>query len=139
MKTEIRTIQKASLLGLIILLNALTVFGQVNVDFKQFSLAGQKTVRSGMDISPDGKYLAIAGILFCGNAYAGEGCNAILQSNAFNTTDFSSSAKLLLKRKDDVCDKDYSSEAEAKSAARSAGGSIGYGGFSLSGSAAHRC
>lgn len=62
MKTEIRTIQKASLLGLIILLNALTVFGQVNVDFKQFSLAGQKTVRSGMDISPDGKYLAIAGM-----------------------------------------------------------------------------
>jgi hypothetical protein len=35
---------------------------QTNVDFRQFNIADQKAVRSGMDISPDGKYLAIAGM-----------------------------------------------------------------------------
>lgn len=40
----------------------ISIDAQTNVDFKQFSIANQKTVRSGLDISPDGKYLAIAGM-----------------------------------------------------------------------------
>lgn len=86
------------------------------------------------------RYLLVVAIILATTpqVYGSTVCDAVFRANAFNTTDYSSSAKFLLKKRDDVCSKQYDSESEAKTAARSAGGSIGFKGFSLGGSAAKK-
>lgn len=71
-----------------------------------------------------------------GAAYAKNLCDLALTSGAFNTSDYASTSKLFLAQRDDVCSKEYDSKSEANSAARSAGGNLGYGGFTLGGSSA---
>lgn len=63
-------------------------------------------------------------------------CDLALQSGAFNTEDYAQSSSLFLSQRDDACSKEYSSEAAAKSAMKSAGASIGFGGYSLGASSA---
>src|SRR5262245_1368958 len=58
-------------------------------------------------------------------------CDAVLSSGAFNTSDYDQTSRILLIKRNDVCRSEYNSAAEARSAAESAGGSIGWGPFSL--------
>ena len=79
----------------------------------------------------------ITTVFFCGVAFSSATaaadpiCEVALKSGAFNTEDFAQSTAVFLRKRDDVCQKDYSSQAEATTAARSSGGSFGYGGYSL--------
>lgn len=69
-------------------------------------------------------------------AYAESVCDLALKSGAFNTSDYSQTSRLLLKKHDNVCQSQYNSEAEANSAAEQGGASIGYGPFTLGASKA---
>jgi hypothetical protein len=71
-------------------------------------------------------------------AFAQTICNAALQSNAFNTSDYSQTSRILINKRDEACRSEYSSAAEAQEAARNAGASIGYGPFSFGASDARR-
>lgn len=68
------------------------------------------------------------------NANADSVCDLALKSGAFNTTDYSKTSRVMLKKRDDACKAEYSSQAEAASSGQQAGGSLGYGAFSLSAS-----
>ena len=68
------------------------------------------------------------------NANADSVCDLALKSGAFNTTDYSKTSRVMLKKRDDACKAEYSSQAEAASSGQQSGGSIGYGAFSLSAS-----
>jgi hypothetical protein len=67
----------------------------------------------------------------CWSAYADSVCDLALKSGAFNTSDYAETSKILQKKKDDVCDSEYTSLAEATSAAKQSGGEIGYEAFSF--------
>ena len=58
-------------------------------------------------------------------------CDIALKSGAFNTSDYAQTSNLVIKRRDDICKSEYSSQQEAVSAGQQSGGNIGYGGFSL--------
>jgi hypothetical protein len=68
------------------------------------------------------------------NANADSVCDLALKSGAFNTTDYSKTSRVMLKKRDDACKAEYSSQAEAASSGQQSGGSLGYGAFSLSAS-----
>lgn len=61
-------------------------------------------------------------------------CDSVLNSRAFNTTDYQQSSSLMLSKRSDACSKTYESEKDANSAGRKVGGEIGFKGFSLGGS-----
>ena len=80
------------------------------------------------------KILIIVGALFsflCGRANASDVCDLALTSGAFNTSDYSQSSNILIKKHDDACKSEYNSQSEAVGSGQQSGGSIGYGGFSL--------
>jgi hypothetical protein len=58
-------------------------------------------------------------------------CDIALNSKAFNTSDYDTSTKILMSKKDDACNAVYTSEGEAISSAKSSGANVGYGGFSV--------
>jgi outer membrane murein-binding lipoprotein Lpp len=58
-------------------------------------------------------------------------CSPVLQTRAFNTDDYSESADVFIKKKDDLCNKTFDTEEEVKNAASSSGMDIGFKGISL--------
>lgn len=75
--------------------------------------------------------LAVGMIQISGHVKADGLCDLALTSGAFNTSDYAHNARLVLKKRDDVCKSEYDSQTEAISAGQQSGGSIGYGGFNL--------
>ncbi len=65
-------------------------------------------------------------------SYSASVCDTVLATKAFDTTDFSQSSSIFLKKRDAACQQDYNSQSEAVAAGQAAGGSIGYEGFSFS-------
>lgn len=72
------------------------------------------------------------------NAQTPSVCDIVLTEKAFNTTDYSQTSRIMLKKRDDVCRSEYDSAQEAYSSAQQAGGSLGYGPWSVGLSDAHQ-
>ncbi len=67
----------------------------------------------------------------CANAQPPSVCDTVLTQKAFNTTEYSQTSRIMLKKRDDVCRSEYNSAQEAYSSAQQAGGSLGYGPWSV--------
>lgn len=73
-------------------------------------------------------------LLVPSHALADSVCDLALKSGAFNVSDYSKTSRMMLRKRDDACKSEYSSQAEAVSSGQQSGGSLGYGTFSLSAS-----
>jgi hypothetical protein len=75
--------------------------------------------------------IAIAAVSWSQVVYAQSICDIVLTTKAFNTRDYTMAASQSLQVLDDACSKEYDSQTEAHSAGKAAGGSVGWGGYSL--------
>ena len=62
MKNYISTMKLKQIIFIVSLVSSCLGYAQTNIDFKQFHVGGETTVRSGMALSPDGNFVAIAGM-----------------------------------------------------------------------------
>ena len=72
-------------------------------------------------------------LVFSPSMLLADECKDVLTTKAFNTTDYQTSAKLLLNKRSEACSKIYDSKGEANSSGRSIGADIGFKGFSFGG------
>lgn len=81
-------------------------------------------------------HLAACGLLAAPSAFAQSVCDVSLTSRAFNVTQLSTSENIAMAKRDDLCNREYSSLEEAQNSAKSAGFNVSYAGVGVGASGA---